>query len=242
MACAILGFYAVSCSEGNESLQDDDIENPSDNNGEKPSDEENNKPSGNDNPSGGNSSSNQEDNLPDEARIFVGFWTGKDNPEMYFTADGRCFVTIWGDYSGTGRTEFGFWTYDKDTKILATTIAPYQFQITISNEQSWAGILYTGDKTYNRAYNKSSNLNLLKSMLYSDTRWETLESNGYRPQCFYDEDYNSEDFTFIYKYQSNDKLTGVVALENVESLIDMTLVFKSGPHIGVYRLNRDYFN
>ena len=105
---------------------------------------------------------NPEDNLPADSKSFVGYWLHNDyalkNPNIYLSADGICFIKVreWDGYAYDANHS-GYWSYDEDTKYLATTISYYQYTVTISNESAWAGIRKSGSKSYNNSWRKASN-------------------------------------------------------------------------------------
>ena len=86
--------------------------------------------------------------LSDAAKAFVGYWyTRSYNSSKYFMffSDGTCWET-----NGSSVVNEGRWSYNETTKILATTLDPYnpyQWQVTLSESESWAGI----DFNYNKA-------------------------------------------------------------------------------------------
>lgn len=80
-----------------------------------------------------------EDNLPDEVKTFVGYWSGIK--KLIFFSDG-----VGWDLETSGYMHnHGYWTYDPDTKILATTQSG-QWQVTLSNQESWTGISIGNNK------------------------------------------------------------------------------------------------
>lgn len=104
-----------------------------------------------------------EDNLPAGAKAFVGFWSNQTDIGSYFIffGDGACWMLkreshykIW---------DAGYWTYDNATKILATTMGNWQWQVTLSNDVNWAGISLSGNKvqTYKKITDKSKYLRAL---------------------------------------------------------------------------------
>jgi hypothetical protein len=81
-----------------------------------------------------------EDNLPTETKMFVGYWMNETNTtkggNFIFFSDGNCFMY---PLNEDGRVD-GYWTYDSSTKILATTTNLWQWQVTLSNSDAWAGV------------------------------------------------------------------------------------------------------
>ncbi len=96
-----------------------------------------------------------EDNLPEEARAFVGYWirqndTGYLDSDFLFFSDGTCWKM------NNGR-ELYYWTYNPQTSILATTTPESdQWTVTLSNENAWSGIyIKSGNPhTFQRNSNK----------------------------------------------------------------------------------------
>jgi hypothetical protein len=93
--------------------------------------------------SGDNQTDSPEDNLPDAARKFVGFWEVTENGKSSFSdlelfADGYC-------RSGSG---VGYWAFDETSNILSITLGSgTQWQITLSNGESWVGLNLNNNKT-----------------------------------------------------------------------------------------------
>ena len=86
-------------------------------------------------------STSPEDNLADEAKAFVGYWENqiKKGYDWLFLGDGVCKANKYSTDPGEAGT-VGYWSYDTETGILATTIASWQWYITLSNSEAWAGI------------------------------------------------------------------------------------------------------
>lgn len=75
---------------------------------------------------------------------FVGHWSDyKDNTngtEITFFGDGRCWI-----FAKSDNPEKCSWTYDPDTKILATTsIDGYSWVVNIIDGDSWSGVSLDG--------------------------------------------------------------------------------------------------
>lgn len=78
-------------------------------------------------------------NLPSENDSeFVGGWQGTMGKFLFFN-DGN--AKLGGDI-------FGKWTFDNETKILATTLDGWQFVVTLTSEDQWAAIAASGTGTY----------------------------------------------------------------------------------------------
>lgn len=83
------------------------------------------------------------DNNPtDKYSEFVGEWEGDMGDFMFFN-DGNAK-----QISKNNKVTFGKWTFDKETRILATTVNDWQFRITLSSNDSWAGANLAGTQTY----------------------------------------------------------------------------------------------
>ena len=91
--------------------------------------------------------------LDKETAQFIGVWVvSSDNPEReyaywIFYDDGTAKKVI-SEYSYSNYYEwksggFGKWSYDKDTKILATTVDLFQVQITMVSENEWSAMSHT---------------------------------------------------------------------------------------------------
>lgn len=175
-----------------------------------------------------------EDNLPTEAKLFVGYWGNSGGsreycPALYLSKDGICFAIYekmdnkWNwDYTWYTHVDQGYWTYDSPTKIFATSIG-WQFNVTLSNEQAWAGIYEKGSKTYNQALNKQSNLNVAQFLIGSVKGWLSqsnisMDLTGYTIS----EDENEDDYTFNYQ---KGKEKGTLTIKNPFYLSKISLIF-----------------
>lgn len=83
--------------------------------------------------------------LTESSKKFVNYWSDyKDyynGTEIAFFSDGKCWV-----FHEKDNREVCNWTYDDKTKILATTsVNDFQWNITLSTDESWAGIALNGD-------------------------------------------------------------------------------------------------
>lgn len=118
--------------------------------------------------------------LDKEAAQFVGIWAvSSDNPDKKFAYwvfydDGTAKKIIspydyssnwdWKD-GGTGK-----WTYDKDTKILATTVDLFQVQITMFSKEEWSAIGTDGKYHYTgKVFSKNEEDRLY--LLLIGTKW-----------------------------------------------------------------------
>lgn len=128
-----------------------------------------------------------EDNLPAGAKAFVGFWDNQtySGSDFIFFGDGACWM-LWKRDNGRYEKSGGSWTYDDATKILATTTGNWQWQVTLSNDENWAGISLSGNKvqTYKKITDKSRYFRvLLESSKWAESPDSTL-SIGYYGKYF----------------------------------------------------------
>lgn len=118
---------------------------------------------------------NPEDNLPEKVRAFVGYWRNIDTDDrslctFLFLPNGTCKRF---DNFMSNLIDKGYWTFDEKTNILATTTGdykshPWQWQITLSNDEAWVGILLGSNKS--DAYRKNDR-SFVDGFL-QDTRWQ----------------------------------------------------------------------
>lgn len=115
-----------------------------------------------------------EDNLPDAARTFVGYWRNSlDNlttsSDFVFYADGICerYSSDGGTYQGQG-----YWTFNENTNILATTTANWQWTVTLSNSEAWAGVSLGSSKT--QTFYRDDDLFVMACLAYSNWECDTL--------------------------------------------------------------------
>lgn len=216
----------TSCSSSDDEEETTEkIVNNNENNGN-----DDNSNNGNDDESDNdNTPESPEDNLPEEARAFVGCWkdmsTGTSNNEnLYiFWGDGICWKIYYGYPDNTVTS--GYWTFDKATNILATTINNIQWQITLSNTNAWVGIYLNGKET--QTFEKVSNNKTTRVIKALVPYWENsdgiiTELSSFAPGDFdssikdllgiyenehhqsvtfyFKEDGNPDDFTFYYYY------------------------------------------
>lgn len=126
---SMLNVSLISCSNNNEEDESPKIDEKRDNLSEK------------------------RDNLSEKQRMFVGFWhTEGNSTDFLFKADGTCISYTFGTREDT-EIRHGDWQYNENTKMLTTTIGSFQWSITMSTNQSWAGISLGGDGA--QSYNHS---------------------------------------------------------------------------------------
>lgn len=127
------------------------------------------------------------DKLPEDSKAldkdsaqFIGVWAvSSDNPDRkyaywIFYDDGTAKKVI-SEYSYSNYYEwksggFGKWSYDKETKILATTVDLFQVQITMFSENEWSAIGTDGKYHYTGTLYKGSEIARLYMFLIG-TKW-----------------------------------------------------------------------
>ena len=185
-----------------------------------------------------------EDNLPTEAKMFVGYWSNSGSsreycPDLYLSADGTCFAIYekqdkkwdW-DYTWYTHIDQGYWSYDNSTKMFATSIN-WQFTVTLSNEWAWAGIYEKGSKTYNQSLQKESNVNLAQFLINKVDGWMSSDNISVNLKGYsISEDDNSNDFTFNYQ-KGTEK--GTVTINNPFYLSKISLIFTGTINETFYR-------
>lgn len=100
-------------------------------------------------PGGNEQVESPEDNLPESSKGFVGYWrNSQDNlvtsNDFVFFGDGSC--DRYNTYNGRF-LDGGYWTFNDITKILATTVGEWQWEVTLSNSETWAGLSLGSAKT-----------------------------------------------------------------------------------------------
>lgn len=124
----------------------------------------------------GSVSESPEDNLPEEARAFVGLWCdrSKSHTMLMLNADGTMFHSLYDNsYYPKNEVKKGYWTYDVDTRVLSMTTTGNQVQVTLSNPTNWVGIGLVGDDAnYERPKNKADSTNVMFSFYcYLADKW-----------------------------------------------------------------------
>lgn len=159
-----------------------------------------------------------ESNLPAEAKVFVGYWENQTSKgySYYFFEDGYCWTkarNYEGHYGSTG-----YWTFDPATKILATTTeGNWQWQVTLSNSEAWAGVSLGSNTT--QTFKKEDNkYDFVYDLLLYSTWEESADSTltfmnrgnlgfnldgtintGGAKVIIISEDDNTNDYTVTYK-------------------------------------------
>lgn len=108
-----------------------------------------------------------ENNLPEASRKFLGAWKGYPDKgkmlDIVFLADGT--VKCRREHLNVSA---GSWTFNPETDILATTVDK-QWTVTLSNENSWAGIsIESVSHSYSFRRDESANTIYL---LLANTEW-----------------------------------------------------------------------
>lgn len=135
-------------------------------------------------------SESPESNLPDEAKAFVGDWSSDLFGSCIFFSDGYAKVD-----GGNG-----YWTYDVETKILATTLGNryglYQWQVTLSNENTWTGIGMWDEESYVFYKKQEASYsiwyyirNFLSGSAWKDSNGNQLAIGSYKENGFESNDY-----------------------------------------------------
>lgn len=81
-----------------------------------------------------------------KAKLFIGEWYSGEagGGTWIFYEDGKCFHK-----SPMGFESTGYWSYDSETKILATTVDSWNFSISVISDKFWTGTHLAGSgKTY----------------------------------------------------------------------------------------------
>ncbi len=172
---------------------------------------------------GGNGSIDDEPEVelsPEEAKL-VGYWLNHGSsaryPNLFLEENGVCYVIV------EDLIKSGNWTYDETTKILATSVDSWQFNVTLLNDETWAASYVEGDKVFNQSFERASNYSSFEFLVHF-----------IRPQCnmlldvnFADNE-NKEDCVFDYTVDlglNTKDLTGEVAISNIYNENKAELVF-----------------
>lgn len=184
-----------------------------------------------------------ETNLPSESKLFVGYWANSasglsKSANLFLSADGRCIHVYWYmdgkwsyDYTYYRHVVNGYyWSYDKDTKLLATTVNGFQFPITLSNEYAWA------TTTNNWSWSKISDRITANFLLedcakwfYDSTEQTTLEQVKQSNKLTFTEN-SSDDFSYNYQSPSG---SGTLTISNPYNLKNTRIVL-TGAFAGTY--------
>ena len=116
------------------------------------------------------------DNMPSETKAFVGAWSsdisGAEH-SLFLYEDGSCSLDHYRHDGGGTDT----WTYDKETKILSTSLTVYgyrhyncQYQVTLSSPYDWSGLWFA----YNNngiTFDRYDDKQLILAIGDSNERW-----------------------------------------------------------------------
>lgn len=132
-------------------------------------------------------SESPEDNLPEASKTFVGLWENISYRSYYiFLEDGICRYIGHSVYQSNW--EEGYWTFNPETSILATTMSiGGQWLVTISNNDSWAGT--NGNSGKNTSYKKATHAEYLEEYLnniYIKWKYETEKETANLKTCLND--------------------------------------------------------
>lgn len=144
------------------------------------------------------------DYLFEQPAAFVGSWEADDaNRDFILFKDGSCWMCRCGyDYVD----EKGYWTYDSDSKILATTTEGRQWRVTLNNESAWVGItLGSNHETETFVRDTAVVRYLLRMLKYSS--WEEksdsiLSLGNYREFDYYSHSDSAINFNGFYLGES----------------------------------------
>lgn len=126
-------------------------------------------------------STSPEDNLADEAKAFVGYWENQRTKgyDWLFLGDGVCKANLYSESPGESGT-VGYWAYDTDTGILATTIGGWQWYVTLSNSETWTGISVESESTFtfeNYSYSETDGNKSYFLEFVCGTTWENASDS-----------------------------------------------------------------
>lgn len=121
------------------------------------------------------SSDDDKDNTPssNDKLNFAGLWENESINERYrdyfFFEDGKVVV------SNLSSEDYGSWTYNESTEILATSLN-YQWQITLKTDNEWSGICLHRDDRRSVSYIRSNDYEkqaIIILGLSKGTGWES---------------------------------------------------------------------
>ena len=172
---------------------------------------------------GSGSGDEPELDLSPEEAMFLGYWinnassSSKYYPNIYMSKDGRCYI------SGERGYEEGYWSYDSETKVLATSVGTWQFNVTLSNEDAWAGTYIYKDQVYNQSFKKASDFETFKLLAR-----EIEPCKSALVVVSFEEDENKNDNVFNYSIESSSMvqtITGKVSMKNSTNLSKTEFTF-----------------
>ena len=148
-------------------------------------------------------STSPEDNLADEAKAFVGYWENQFEKgyDFLFLGDGVCKAHSYSKSPGEAGT-VGYWSYDTETGILATTISNWQWYITLSNSEAWTGISVNTESTCK--YEKYTSDYYYFKEFVCGTSWETASDSTLTITSLYEYDTSSTRSVYGYAIKGTD--------------------------------------
>lgn len=225
MTLSVGVILTTNCSSSDNDEETEQVEN-GDKNGSGNGDAN----GGDDSPNnGGNDQSGEpespEDNLPEEARAFVGYWINQESKgsDFVFSADGVCLMMPFDLTKNDpayriehtlAPSSSGYWTFNKDTNILATTTGGWQWQVTLSNVGAWAGVSF-GTSTA-QSFKKSEDKLSYMTIILSKSEWEDENGNTFSVG------------TFVNRNESTYNILGVSIDQGLKSKIGL-----SGSYIAI---------
>ena len=125
-----------------------------------------------------------DNNLPNQVEIedhlkpFVGYWDAdkksyRDTHEWYFAPDKTCQYFVADILKGQG-----VWDFNPTTSILATTIESNQWTVTLTSDNSWAGVCLDGSNS-SIAFNRLSDAKMAKYAIVGSWEGESGEKITY---------------------------------------------------------------
>lgn len=141
-------------------------------------------------------------NISVETSPFAGYWTRSSNSNWnnyyyLFRPDGSCESWIYDSYDEVMESpDYGSWSYDPDTKILATTLSGEQWQVTIVTDNQWSGIALHTEST-SHTFTRLTDVEMVKYIVPGDWVFTSDSSEGYTTEksfSKYDSIYDSENY------------------------------------------------
>lgn len=194
-----------------------------------------------------NEENESENNLSEKAQKFVGCWSAQ------VSAYGHRFTFFPNGKAIRDSSSKGVWTFDEDSNILATTIENWQFKITLSTNEAWAGYTLNTGRTVN-ASKQTDNLFIEDYLLM--TNWKNEEGNYFPLKLNSSQSITYSNITlkdkeitmdFELSYTKNNRrltTNGNIIIENIykespkmtinSSIIDLTLPLMKGVYIGYF--------
>lgn len=188
-----------------------------------------------------------ENNLSEKALRFVGCWGAQ------VSAYGHQFTFFPNGKAIRDSASKGVWTFNEDSDILATTIENWQFKITLSTNEAWAGYTLNTGRTVN-ASKKEDNLFVRDYLLITNWKNEEgdyfpLKLNSSQNITYSNIILKDKEITMDFKlsYMKNYRqltTNGNIIIENIykespkmtinSSIVDSTYLFMKGVYIGYF--------